>query len=511
MSIRAKRWLYLTHRWAGVGLCAFFAMWFFSGVVMMYVGYPKLTPPERLGALPALNTARVAIDPVQALRAAGLADPQEIRLAASRAGMPVYQVKPARGPGVVIDAMTGQRAAAADAEVALATAQAFFAGRYTGDYAGTVLEDVFTHSGALDSHRPLHRIDMHDPARTRLYVSSLTGEVVLDATRTERGWNYVGAWIHWLYPFRGNLFDGYWHQIVVWLSVAGVVLTITGSIVGILRWRFARPYASGSRSPYREPFMYWHHVAGLAFAAITLTWIFSGLMSMNPWKVFSSAAPPLDVTAYRDARLDHAASLTTVARLDATRERQAAPLKELSWTVAAGRPIVLAQAAGTRPVVFDGVSGMPTAIDAAALRAAAARLRSNASVRTIEILQHYDTYYYAREEHAMLGHVEKPLPIWRVVFDDAQATWVYLDPHTGRIVQHTDAPKRVGRWLFAMLHSWDWLPLITRRPLWDIVMIVLSLGGLALSATGIVIGVRRLKRKAGSGDRAAAAAAVRRR
>ncbi|MYZ43593.1 PepSY domain-containing protein [Schauerella aestuarii] len=504
MNVRFKRGLYLMHRWAGIGLCAFLAMWFFSGVVMMYVGYPKLTPQERRSALPALNAAGVRIDPLQALNAAGVADPLELSLAASRAGLPVYRITPARGPIAIVDAASGQRAAAADATVAQATARAYFAGRYTGDYAGTLEEDVFTHSGALDRHRPLHRIDMHDPAQTRLYVSSMTGEVVLDATRTERGWNYVGAWIHWLYPLRGNRFDGYWHQIVVWLSVAGVVLTITGSIVGILRWRFSRPYASGSRSPYREPFMHWHHALGLAFAAITFTWIFSGLMSMNPWKVFSSDAPPLDVAAYRDARLDRAKSLTPLAAVeDHLRDTHAAPIKELTWTVAAGQPFLLAQAENGRPAVFDGVTAAPATIDATALRAAAARLRPHASIQAIDILPDYDTYYYAREAHAMLGHVEKPLPIWRVTFDDAQATWVYIDPHTGRIVQQTDARKRVGRWLFAFLHSWDALPLLTRRPLWDIVLIVLSVGGFALSATGVVIGWRRVKRKVRSHDRTA--------
>ncbi|MDQ6216859.1 PepSY domain-containing protein, partial [Achromobacter insolitus] len=53
LPARAKRWLYLIHRWAGIVLCLFFAMWFISGVVMMYVGYPKLTPQERLAHLPA--------------------------------------------------------------------------------------------------------------------------------------------------------------------------------------------------------------------------------------------------------------------------------------------------------------------------------------------------------------------------------------------------------------------------------------------------------------------------
>ena len=44
-----------------------------------------------------------------------------------------------------------------------------------------------------------------------------------------------------------------------------------------------------------------------------------------------------------------------------------------------------------------------------------------------------------------------------------------------------------------MLHSWDWLPLLERRPLWDVLLIVLSLGGLLLSATGVVVGWRRLR------------------
>jgi hypothetical protein len=43
-----------------------------------------------------------------------------------------------------------------------------------------------------------------------------------------------------------------------------------------------------------------------------------------------------------------------------------------------------------------------------------------------------------------------------------------------------------------MLHSWDWLPLLDRRPLWDLLLIALSVGGAALSITGVVIAWRRL-------------------
>src|SRR5690606_12930310 len=142
-------------------------------------------------------------------------------------------------------------------------------------------------------------------------------------------------------------------------------------------------------------------------------------------------------------------------------------------------------------------TGEPRELDRKALQAAAACLLPHPVTR-IEQLADYDVYYYAREPHTMTGGTDKPLPILRVVFGDGAASWVHLDPHTGRIINRIDEGRRTSRWLFAMLHSWDWLPLLERRPLWDLVLIVLSLGGAVLSATGVVIGVRRLAAKGAS-------------
>ena len=52
-----RRWTYLTHRWCGVAGCLLMALWFVSGMVMLFIGYPKLTPWDRLAALPALSAA----------------------------------------------------------------------------------------------------------------------------------------------------------------------------------------------------------------------------------------------------------------------------------------------------------------------------------------------------------------------------------------------------------------------------------------------------------------------
>ena len=45
--------------------------------------------------------------------------------------------------------------------------------------------------------------------------------------------------------------------------------------------------------------MRWHHLIGLCAAAFVFTWIFSGLMSMNPLGVFSSTREAIDVEHYR--------------------------------------------------------------------------------------------------------------------------------------------------------------------------------------------------------------------
>ncbi|MBU4612371.1 PepSY domain-containing protein [Achromobacter sp. GG226] len=488
-----KRWLFLTHRWLGIGLCVLFAMWFVSGVVMMYVGYPKLTETQRLQHLPVLS-AQAAPDwlaPRDALDAAGLAGTlASLRLAAASGGVPVYVANHAQGTWV-IDAVTGARLETVDRAQALASAQAFAGEGVALAYRDTVDEDAFTHSRALDAHRPLHRIHADDGADTRLYISSLTGEVVRQATRTERGWNYLGAWIHWLYPFRGNLFDAYWTDIVNGLSILGIALTLTGTYVGIQRWRFARPYRSGSRSPYLGRMMRWHHITGLLFAGITLTWIFSGLMSMNPWRIFSSGAPALQVERMQGGPLliggDEAspATLLAAARGD---------VRELRWRRAVGEDVVEAQRATGAPTLLAMRDATPVALDDATVRQAAARLIPDVPVR-IDVLTQEDFYYYSRDAHTMTGGRERPLPVWRAVFDDAHATWVHIDPDTAQVIGKLDRSNRASRWLFSLLHSWDWLPLLSRRPAWDVVLILLSLGGLVLSSTGIVIGWRRLRRR----------------
>ncbi|MDO8891287.1 MAG: PepSY domain-containing protein [Sulfurimicrobium sp.] len=496
-----KRYLFLAHRWLGIALCLFMAMWFLSGVVMMYVGYPRLTQTERLSALPELDAARCCADLATAIAVAGERHaPQTIRLAMV-AHTPRFILGFDKDRFVAVDARSGARSSAVTPEGAVASARAFMSGA-DGTYEGAIDEDAWTHSKALEGHRPLHRVQMADPGGTLLYVSGTTGEVVRDASRTERIWNWAGAWIHYLYLFRGGIFDAYWKDIIVYTSLTATILAAIGLTVGLLRWRFRGHYTSGSKSPYRGGHMRWHHLSGLAFGLFALTWIFSGMMSMNPWKIFDSPTR-LDLRAYAGGELDAERFPLGVAQALTIFAGNHFHPREIEWRLLdgkgyyighndAGQTLILPSQAGAVPLAMFPIEQ---------LEHAGARLVEQAKVKAKTVLTAYDFYYYGRAPHTMAGTTEKRLPVLRLEFNDPLATWAHIDPYTGAVLRKLDLGQRWHRWLFAFPHSWDWRPLIEARPLWDVLLIVLSIGGFLVSCTGIVIGWHRLKRKQGKSGR----------
>ncbi|WP_437341792.1 hypothetical protein [Cupriavidus basilensis] len=81
-----------------------------------------------------------------------------------------------------------------------------------------------------------------------------------------------------------------------------------------------------------------------------------------------------------------------------------------------------------------------------------------------------------------------PLP-WREACWRFTRRWLYLVHRWAGI-----AGCRAYRWLFHAAHSWDFGWLVRHRPAWDATVWLLSLAGLVVSASGVVIGWRRLFR-----------------
>jgi hypothetical protein len=85
----------------------------------------------------------------------------------------------------------------------------------------------------------------------------------------------------------------------------------------------------------------------------------------------------------------------------------------------------------------------------------------------------------------------------RIKFADKAETWLYIDPVLNQQLASIPKYARLERWLYNGLHSFD-VGYLYKRPLWDIVMLVLLVGGLISSTIGLYLGVRRVVGFSGS-------------
>ncbi|MCY3773890.1 MAG: PepSY domain-containing protein [Gemmatimonadetes bacterium] len=302
--MKYKRWLYLGHRWLGICMCLLVAMWFFSGVVMMYVGFPQLTRAERLAALPVLEPDKLWTGPAELLQCLDPAQTiEELRLT-TVLGRPAWLLRTGDGNHHGLFADNGGVIGEIDDEDAVHASRVYVHSTGLSSiqpvHKALLLVDQWSVSSSLHPHRPLHSVALNDPAGTELYVSSVTGEVVRDTNALERGWNWLGANLHWIYPVQLRQHVSVWHWVVVVLSLAGLVSMVTGAVIGFLRLRFRRRYRGKDVTPYRGTLKL-HHILGLIFVIPLTTFLLSGLLSMNPWGVFDDDIPFGDrLAAYRD-------------------------------------------------------------------------------------------------------------------------------------------------------------------------------------------------------------------
>jgi hypothetical protein len=503
----ATRALAFAHRWLGIACGALFVLWFLSGIVMLYARMPALDPAVRLARLPALELATARVHPAEAARRAGLA-PERLRL-----GMvgdrPVCRFA-AAGAWRTVFADDGQPLLGLQEAEAVRLAIAFepaCAGHARHDRY-LLAPDQWTLQ--LRALLPLHRVACGDAEGSFLYVSERTGEVVLATTTRSRLLAYLGPVTHWLYftPLRrhGEL----WLRGLLFLSAAGSLLALSGLCVGVARFAWRRRTARCQRSPYAG-LLRWHHYAGLVFGVVTFGWILSGGLSLDPLDWHASTSPsraqregvaggPLRLDGLDPERLRRAAA--TLASRFAVRELEVVQLRGRTFLLAHQPPeandtrpgkvdrepgdfLSAAQALPARLVALDSLEPLDGDLPEAELRAAFAAAMPHARVETVERLARYDAYYYDRA-----GAL--PLPVLRARFDDTAHTWLYLDPARGLLLRREERSSRLDRWLYRALHRWDWPGLHERRPLWDLVVIALLLGGLTLSAIPLAPALRRL-------------------
>jgi hypothetical protein len=263
-----------------------------------------------------------------------------------------------------------------------------------------------------------------------------------------------------------------WTTVVVWTSLIGCFLTATGLYAGISQFR-RRP--AGRLSPYRGMLLL-HHVPGLFFGVLTLSWVASGLISMNPWGFLGQ-----DGSRAETALIEGAQPRWTDLRAALRAVVAAAPSgrwKSLSLAPLDGHIFLVAAGADGARIRFDaGGSAAPLSQAELGRIGAAVGADSSPILRREE-----DDFYYAR------GDAPAALPVYRV--SEGGGTLLYLDPVSGAILRRIDPAARWYRWLHDGPHRLDFVAPLRRHPVRDLILPLLAGAGF-VSGTGTWLALRR--------------------
>lgn len=479
---KAKAALFWVHRWLGIGTCLLFAMWFATGIIMMYVEYPELTETERLENLPALTIEPNLLPPLQAAQAIDADSVFTAVRLTSVFGRPSYRFTAPDRADYYVFADTGELLSTVNEVQAMAAVESsgFYSALWEPSHSGLIDLDQWTLSASLDKHRPLHRINLNDDAGSVLYVSSRSGQVVRDTHRSERFWNWLGSTLHWIYPAVLRQNASLWNDVIVYVSLLGIFSVVSGTIIGVMRIRIRNPYRGRDISPY-QGWMKWHHIMGLATLVFVSTFIFSGLMSMGPWGVFSSSVSAQEQVNRFKGDLTLRLSKLAIPLL----ESDELPIKEIHWHQIQSQPYATVVNSAAEKSIAPG-PGRDLHWLSNTIKNTIPALIPAAQLLSVELITNEDDYYYSRHNRY------RPFPVYRAKFNDSDDSWFHIDATNGEVLNRVDNASRRERWLYNSLHSLDFQILWQARPLWDIVVILLSLIGFGFSVTSVVIGWRKL-------------------
>jgi hypothetical protein len=475
------RFLTLAHRWMGVVLCLFFACWFISGAILIYHPFPSLSQSDRLARSSHIDLSQINVSPKEAVQIAGSNELDRLRLI-DLEGRPVYVLHGFDNDIQTVDAKSGELISLLQKKVARKIAEKF------SEIAALKVEgpldyDQWIVPNRYDFYRPFYRVSLRDVNETVLYVSARTGEVLQKTEWSERAWNYIGAVTHWIYPTALRKNWVLWDQVVWWLSFSGVVTTLAGLRLGIIR---LRGFAGGKTKDTVSPFNGWlrvHHILGLFAGLFVLTWIFSGWLSMDHGRLFSKPNPkPDQVKKFRSISMAQATenvSLEALKSLDGFSEGE--------FFAMGGKTFVITQNAKEQKLFEPFNSNFLSSVKIEEIEVVNAVMEAwpSSKIQATERPGESDVYGKLREGSF-------PPNTLRVVLADPLQTWVHVDMDSGQIISVMDRSRRQYRWLFNGLHSLDFPGLANHRPAWDILIFLLLGLGFLFSITGVVIGMKRL-------------------
>lgn len=489
-----KRTFVFLHRYLGIALACFFLLWFLSGFVIIYTGgMPRLTEAERLTHLPTLELSRFELSVSEAQAVAATSTLPRFT---TTMGRPAYVFS----FGNIVFADTGERLDSSMVSSKQIVAEFLKIDDSEVDRVGEIDEpDQWTLQ--LRQRLPLQKYAVRDGLGSQVYVSNESASVVQHTTGKDRLLAWIGAIPHWLYFRSLRTNTSLWSETVIWISALGTFLALLGIFLLFMQLRWQRLPDLKKAIPHRG-LMRWHYISGVFFGLVTTTWVFSGLLSMGPFSWAQIEAVDIDRELYFDYRN---ANLDT-SSFDALNSQTEFELAVSDYEIKELKPQQMFDHAWLELIVSDVDSHWGHKIvrldwDDLSLRhgnfdvagiVGQLELATGLEASNTQILHAYDNYYYDRES---VDGPMRPLPVLRVEYDDPARTALYIDLQTAEPVYRSHRLNRAIRWLYNGFHSLDFGAFYRTRPMWDVVTILLLIGGTFVSLFGAILGYRRLRRR----------------
>ena len=475
----------ITHRYLGLTLSFMFLVWCLSGFVMMYKEFPYIKEREKINNLTPINFKNISINPNQAweflpdnfkwvqLKLYNLID------------QPVYKFVNENDSIILINAEVGGKVRNIDEKGVKEIVNNYTKGQYKIIKTEIITElDQWIPRTKFLPYLPMYKVYINDKSETVFYVSSKSGEIIQKLNFSDKIWAWLGPIPHWLYFKDLRINTNAWRAVVIAISFIGVLMCIGGLVLGIIRTINSKK-KSDKLSPYKKRWFKWHHYLGFIFGLFILTWILSGLFSMNPLKW--SSEDFLDKDELRSWKGNQSFAPSNVTT-NFNKLQKFGKLKEIELNKINNSYYWLAKYNDLKTkIVFiqEPVSLPKNHLSLNELKPGIKKLKEKDTITDITLLTDYDNYYYNKNR-------DLPLPVYLVKFSDKFKTWYYINPANATIVRKKQIDSRFERWIYNGLHSLDFSFILYKRPLWDIVVLILLIGCTMLSFTGLKLTINSI-------------------
>lgn len=228
----------------------------------------------------------------------------------------------------------------------------------------------------------------------------------------------------------------------------------------------------------------WHKYLGLTFGVFTLTWIFSGMMSL--------CSVPTWITGLSKKQITHFSPYenysVTDFKLDYRGVINKTKAKSIEWVKIYGIPTYIVLTEKDQLLYIDARND--STIQALNINDRIIKSffdKNRFKIKDLKLISEYDNFYIDVKE-------KLPLPVYKVSLNDNADSHIYIDPLSDKYSVKNKITK-IHFILYKALHSFEFKCFVGRNSLREYIMIFLLFGGTALSFTGLLFIIKKRKRK----------------